>query len=77
MHDFVHDDSAIASLEKQIATIWRARFLIAACAIVAAFVGYSAALVLPKMRDTSVVVRPQSPSQFAEFAGIMAQTLAP
>ena len=52
MHNFVHDDLVIASLEKQIATIWRARFLIAACAIVAAFVGYSAALVLPKMRDT-------------------------
>jgi LPS O-antigen subunit length determinant protein (WzzB/FepE family) len=71
MHAFVNDDSLIASLEKQIRTIWSARLLIAACAIVAALAGYFAVLVLPKMHDTSVVVRPQSPSQFAEFATLL------
>jgi hypothetical protein len=29
---------------------------------------------LPRMHETSVVVRPQSSSQFVEFSGIMAQT---
>ena len=74
MVDFVNDDSLIASLEQQIRIIWGARFLIAACAIVAALAGYFGALLLPKTHETSVVVRPQSSSEFVEFAGIMAQT---
>jgi hypothetical protein len=31
MHDFANDDSFVASLEKQMRSIWSARFLIALC----------------------------------------------
>jgi LPS O-antigen subunit length determinant protein (WzzB/FepE family) len=51
-----------------------ARFLIAACAIAGALVGYFGALLLPKTHETSVVVRPQSSSQFVEFATILSST---
>ena len=74
MHDFANDDSFVASLEKQMRSIWSARFLIAVCAIVAALVGYFAAVLLPRMHETSVVIRPQSSSQFVEFATILSGT---
>jgi LPS O-antigen subunit length determinant protein (WzzB/FepE family) len=74
MLDFVNDDSLIASLEKQIRTIWSARFLIAACAIVAGLVGYFGTLWMPKINETSVVVRPQSSPQFVEFSTILSGT---
>jgi LPS O-antigen subunit length determinant protein (WzzB/FepE family) len=74
MVDFVNDDSLIASLDEQMRIIWGARFLISICAIVAALAGCFGALLLPKTHETSVVVRPQSSSEFVEFAGIMAQT---
>jgi hypothetical protein len=74
MVDLVNDGSLIASLQEQIRTIRSARFVISACATAAALAGYFGALLLPKTHETSVVVRPQSSSQFVEFAGIMAQT---
>ena len=74
MHDFVNDDSLVASLEKQLRTIWSARFLIAGCAIVAGLAGYFGALWVPKMQETSVVVRPQSSPQFVEFTTILSGT---
>jgi len=74
MVDFVNDDSLIASLEQQIRIIWGARFLISICAIVAALAGCFGALLLPKTHETSVVVRPQSSSEFVEFATILSGT---
>jgi hypothetical protein len=74
MVDFVNDDSLIASLEEQIRIIWSARLLISVCAIIAALAGYFGALLLPRMHETSVVIRPQSSSQFVEFATILSGT---